>query len=313
MYDTTNTLDRDNHLNQTVSHYELLWEASLDTTKVEEYLNYHLSEGVDKNLVEIRQEFDKEKRLGAMIAKISILSEESNAPVNVLGMYATVLIGKDLINALDSFWMVKPTLEKIFELNNNKISNAKEIIDEYYRSDEYYAVNQKSDGLLSDIGDNWDKNSTEAENVRFGLNKYLDCSQILERTFPTLLAVKRVIDDKSPSLSNLHKLKSYKVRTELTNRDKNANSVYFDCIVKEYDSQLRNGLAHGDILVNPSNSVVEIPNANKEYEFSEINKILKKNFASMVFLTGMYRASIELQFIFRDAELEPRELVIAHS
>lgn len=310
MTKTKDTVGRGDTLAQTVAHYELSWGVSLDVEKVRKNLINYLQQGVNKNFVEIRNDLDKEKRLGAMLATMLAFSEKEDIPVSTFTAYKTVLYGKDVIDTLDSFWMVKPTLEKVFELRDGKLDQAKEFIQTYNKSGEYYTVNQMSDGLLPEIVDDWNKDSTKPRNIRYGVDNYMKCAQILERTFPLLLGMRKILDGESPDLNDLHDLKSYQVRNKLTDRDSSPNIVYFDCIVNQYDSQLRNGIAHGDILINPTESVIEIPNASKEYKFSEINDILKKNFASMAFLTGMYTASIDLQYIFNGSSLEARELIL---
>jgi len=308
MHDTINVQKEGEPFEDIVRHCELLQGVSLDSKEVRKSSVRYLEQGLDKSIVEITQELDKEERLGAMLAKLVSVSEEIGMHVDILTIYGTVLFGKHLIAALGSPWMVKPTLEKVFELTGDKLEKAKNIKDSYHASHEYYMVNQKTNSLISDIGHKWEQESTNPENIRYGLEKYMQCASILERMFPFLLAIKRIIDNKSPSLANLRNLKSYKVRNELTNRTDSPNSVYFDCIVKQYDRRLRNGIAHGDTLINPTESVVELPNENKEYDFSEINNILKKNFTSMVFLSGVCIACIDLRYIYNDTNLEAREL-----
>jgi len=65
--------------------------------------------------------------------------------------------------------------------------------------------------------------------------------------------MKRILDGETPNMDSLQNLRASKVRRELLDTEANENSAYFDLIVDAYNNDIRNALAHGDLVHDPPN------------------------------------------------------------
>lgn len=210
--------------------------------------------------------------------------------------------GLQTIKDLDEFWRFKPTVETIFDLDSQQLERA-DIYMKSFQGSEQEDIRRRNQEDLIDKYQRWDRADLSTENINLGREIYEDCAKILERGFPNLLALKRILDGEDPDLEELHQIRASQVRRELTNKEEEENCVYFDLIVNSFESDIRNGIAHNDIITDPSESVMRVPLTNSEYDYEEFNKIVKKNIANAMFLTGAFQSLIEWHAATAGSEL----------
>lgn len=223
----------------------------------------------------------------------------TNMYVTAAGSEAS--FGLQLIKDLNEFWRFEPTVEAIFDFDSQQLEEANRYMRSFQGTDHEYALRQNKEQLLQKYKQ-WEKTDLSTENINFGRDIYEDCLKICERGFPNLLAIKRILDGESPDVEELQRLRASKVRRELTNEEDERNSVFFDLIVGKFDSTIRNGIAHNDIISDPSDSVVRIPSKNSEYDYEAFNNIVKENLANAIFLTGAFRSLVEWHAATVDSE-----------
>lgn len=287
------------------------WGISLEHDQVAEHL-YRFRQGKeDFNILKATANFPPNKRVAAQIAWIlengDVSTEHLEIKIALLSL-SQIKYGIDLINWLGTYWIYEPTIEKIFELDKKEAAKAYQLIDEFSGSDYENALRQHTQPLINHLGD-WTPTDTSPENINLGIEMYREAIGIFERGFPLLLGLKRILDGENPSLGTLQELRASTVRRELSNIDEYPNSVYFDLIIDQYDRTLRNSIAHGDIVHDPPNSQLTIPNRNSSYKYEEFNEAAQRNFSNAVFVTGLFQALIEWRYyMFIDDHLS-RELL----
>lgn len=204
--------------------------------------------------------------------------------------------GLQLIKDVNEFWRFKPTIEAIFELDNSELEKADAYAKAYSRTAHKNAIQSHNKSLILAYQE-WDHADLSTENINRGQRMYESCFKIFERGFPNLLALKRILDGETPELELLQEKSAAAVRRELTKDDPESNSVYFDLIVNSFDSNIRNAVAHNDIVTNPPESSVHIPTKGENYSYERFNEIVKANFANGVFLTGTFLSLLEWHVI----------------
>lgn len=205
---------------------------------------------------------------------------------------AEAAAGLQIIKDLGEFWRFKPTIEAIFDLESQQLEAADSYMKSFQGSDHENVLNRNKENLV-DKYKRWDEEDLSTESINLGRSIYEECAKIFERGFPNLLALKRVLDGGEPDLEELQRIRASKVRRELTNVEGEEYSVYFDLIVDRYESDIRNGIAHNDIITDPGESVVRIPLTNSEYGYEEFNRIVRENIANAMFLTGAFQSLVE--------------------
>lgn len=155
----------------------------------------------------------------------------------------------------------------------------------------------------------WDTEAETAESISKGLDIYRKGLGVFERGFPLLLGLKRILDGENPEVDELQKMRASSVRAELTDTDNHPNSAYFDLVVNQYNRMLRNALAHGDIIHDPSGSQVRIPNEDTAYTYTEFNDIAKRNFSNGVFLTGLCSSLVEWRVYMYENDPVTRDMI----
>ena len=222
------------------------------------------------------------------------------AMMEMAGYGMQACIGLQLIKDVNEFVRFQPTIESIFELDDSQLKKARTYLEKFRESPYKYAIEAEKEPLINGF-QQWDETDLSTENINHGREIYESCMKIFERGFPNLLALKRVMDGETPEVEVLQKKSASSVRRELTednlmsNSEDNpmSNSVYFDLIVERFDTELRNGIAHNDLVRDPIESKVHIPSRNISYGYEEFNDIVRENFAAGVFLTGTFRSLVK--------------------
>lgn len=131
--------------------------------------------------------------------------------------------------------------------------------------------------------------------ILLGREMYRDGADLLERGFPNLLAMKRILDGEAPSNSVLQGKRAAAVRRELTDSD-DLNSAYFDLIVGEFDRSIRNAIAHGDLLTDTAREEVRIPTSGRTYSYRSFADAVTAHLVNVVFLTGAFSSLVEWNY-----------------
>lgn len=207
----------------------------------------------------------------------------------------TIKTGAESIREHDDYFRFEPCVELIFELDREEVKKMYEYIIEFEKSD-YSTTSEQYRHEIKRHNKNTFSIEDDGELIAELLKFYKNICGLFEITFPNLLALKRIVDGETPSNNVLQKKSFSSVRRELIDTDNEPNSVYFDLIVNQYDSNLRNGLSHGDVINDTVNSEVRIPSNEICYTYTEIDRLMTHNFSSALFLSGFYRALIEWRF-----------------
>jgi len=214
------------------------------------------------------------------------------AMMEMAGYGMQACIGLQLIKDVNEFVRFQPTIESIFELDDSQLKKARTYLEKFRESPYDNAIEAEKETLVSEF-QQWDETDLSTENINHGREIYESCIKIFERGFPNLLALKRVMDGETPEVEVLQKKSASSVRRELTKDSPMSNSVYFDLIVERFDTELRNGIVHNDLVGDPIKSEVHIPSKNVSYGYEEFNDIVRENFAAGVFLTGTFRSLVK--------------------
>lgn len=280
--------------------------------------------GVDVDAVEDLLE-DRAKNLQILLnQKITNLSPEELMAVQLLGFreesydieYLTSLqyylteevinLGAESIQEYDDYFRFKPCIEKIFELKFEKLEKIAVYMREFEQSD-YETTSEQYRHKVQYHHNNTSSTNDNGELIAEVLEMYKDIAGLFETTFPNLLALKRILDDETPSNAVLQNKSFSSVCRELLSTEKEPNSVYFDLIVNKYDSNLRNGLSHGDIINDTVNEEVRMPSKSVCYSYAEIGEIGRNNLSNAFFLTGFYRELIKWRYRTYEIEDATRE------
>lgn len=272
------------------------WGATLDFEKVADYAEEFVT---TNESISPGQHLDSppNKRAAALLLfirdeKAAPSSEEEDfARQQIISHLGTIVFGKDMLDQNGTYWRFKPTIEKILELDMEQSKQAKQLLDEFQNSDYGLSLSQQSEEFLQSAR-YWYPEKETTKSIDIGIECYRNALGIFERGFPLLLGLKRILDGKQPSLRALQEMRASKVRRELTDTEAHENSAYFDLIVSTFKSSVRNGLAHGDLVHDPREEVIKIPNKRKEFGYNEFNEILSENISVGIFLTGMFQSLI---------------------
>lgn len=204
----------------------------------------------------------------------------------------SITVGKEMLDKNDQYWRFKPTVEKTLSLTTDQSTRAANLYGELKQSDRDTTLAQLSNKFLTHVSQR-DKTTTQTENISEGIEALKDIFGVYELGFPLLLGIKRILDGETPDMDTLQNLRASKVRRELLNKDANENSVYFDLIVDAYNNDIRNALAHGDLVHDPAKQEVRIPSRNTTYTYNKFENVIDEHIAVGVFFYPMYSSIIE--------------------
>lgn len=188
----------------------------------------------------------------------------------------------DFINSIDSFSEFDQSLEAI---DNADKETSYQAIRAYMvlNPDKFdLAVRQHANYLLDSM-----QNKPElliiqySEDIQTALDLYLRCCFVCDMSFPSILRVKRCLEGGNYVNKDLHSMPHKNVRDELK-RGKLGSR--FGKIVHKFDTRLRNGIAHGDVVINPYENKLTIPSENLDYNLSNIERSLRQGVALALFL-----------------------------
>ena len=200
--------------------------------------------------------------------------------------------GAKIFRGNDEYFRFEPCIELIFELDYKQLSKIAEYLHEFEQSD-YSTVSEQYRHELADHHRNTRSMDDSGEVTAELLEMYKSIAGLYETTFPNLLALKRILDDEEASNEVLQSKSLSSVCRELLNTKEELNSAYFDLIVNKYDTNLRNGLSHGDIINDTVNEEVRIASRDVSYDYTEIRAISEQNLTNAIFLTGFYQDLIK--------------------
>jgi hypothetical protein len=292
---------------------EVRWSTSLDFDRVEQYMKNAI-----RNNTQITPQYvsrgDKDKRAAAVIllqrqAQSNIDSESLSTQVDTVYIQRILeqtAIGKQILDSTGTYWRFEPTVEKTLSLSESQAEQAVNLYGELKTSDHGTILDQSADKFLKHVTER-DKAPDQTKRIAIGIQALQDAIGIYEIGFPLLLGIKRILDGDDPSMESLQQLRAAKVRRELRNTDSHENSVFFDLIVNAYSSNVRNALAHGDLVNDPSERTVRIPNRDNTYTYDEFDTITTEHIAVALFLTGMYQSTLEFSYLRRIHEEVTRD------
>lgn len=210
------------------------------------------------------------------------------------------------ISETNEFHLFEPCIIRMLEMNERETKECLKLHQEFYKSDYETIINQASDRAKFTTNISVEQN---ADHIKTGLKGYGHGMDVVERGFPLLLAVKRILEgEEKPDLEVLQNLKLSAVRRELTNKS-TQEYPYFDQIANAVNINLRNGIAHGDIVIQPTNSILSIKNGEKRYKFSEVAEDIEKLMSIVVFLTGTFQATIPLSAATLTSDLTQSDII----
>ena len=231
-----------------------------------------------------------------------ILKEEAEKnPTRTLARFLqttkqTISRGTTLLKSFDEYWRFEPCIKKILEMNTEEIDSADEYFKQFQASSYFHSMNQQTHSFSKDF-DDWYTEDELTATINKGIKVYRKASGISERTFPNLLALKRILDGENPDLDVLQEKRFSSVRHELADAQKEPNSAYFDLIVSEFDADLRNGVSHGDIVHDPTQNEIQIPTENTSYLYEEFSDVILKNGLNVSFLIAVPEALVSFKTI----------------
>jgi len=277
---------------------EARWSTSLDFDRVEKCMNNIIRGDVQLTPQNIFQG-DSDKRAAAVILqqrqsfnKIDADSLSAKANTTYFQQILNqVAVGKRFLDETGTYWRFEPTVEKTLNLTETQAEQAVNLYGEMKTSDHGTILDQSSDKFLKHVIGR-DKTSDQTEKIAISIEAVQDALGIYEIGFPLLLGVKRILDGGDPSMESLQQLRASKVRRELTDTDEHENSVFFDLVISAYKSNVRNALAHGDLVNDPSDQTVRIPNRDVSYTYDEFETITTEHIAVALFLAGMYQSTL---------------------
>lgn len=308
---------RDESLDKISEHHikrsQLVFQENVDHEEVKEILE-SMPENPNPFLYsELAESWSIEQRTAYAIATVQRFQGMAWSEIAVIQMLQdedVINQGISIIKQHGDYWLFEPCIEKIFELSQRELDDAYRYIQDFIESDFGLTLTQYTHPLHKNLRD-WDSDQMNSESFDTGLNIYQNCKNIFERGFPNFLALKRILDGKTPENETLQRKSASSVRRELTNSEDGSNSLYFDLIVNKFDIRLRNGISHGDVLYDPSNSEIRIPTENVSYSHDEFNGIIHTNISTAIFLTGAFDCLIRWQkFANMDEEITRTELNI---
>lgn len=231
----------------------------------------------------------------------------SGSPSIINMAFFTFCTGCQILDLMDKYHIFEPCIKRMLRMDGLEMEGRSEFHYDYMKSNYEKIISQSYNkiNITEEIG--LERN---ADSIKRGIEDYSYAMGIIERGFPLLLGVKRIIDDKvSPDLDTLQNLKLSSISRELTNRS-SKSYAYFDQIVNAVDIDLRNGIAHGDIMIDPSDSTVKIPNNSIEYSFSETVDSIEKTIAVSVFLSGVFQSTFEMNLIIEATESDISDFIL---
>ena len=284
-----------------------------DEIEVVEYISARYREGVDIELIgdlvergqlssndgKYEDTSSVEKRLAGQI----LTFRNTTLPVADLlrSQIEVITKGTQIIKSEGTYWRYEPCIERIFEMAFKQIRRANRYIEAFEESDYDVVaeqVRQQFRNQQSSLAE------TSGPDFISGLLDTIETAfPIIERGFPHLLALKRILDGDDPSVEVLQHKKLTSVIRELTDIEQHLNSVYFDLIVSAYPSKLRNATAHGDLLHDAANKEIRIPSKNIVYSYDDLERWRREIFSSVVFLTGMLQSLITWRALTFDEDL----------
>lgn len=292
---------------------EVGWSTSLDFDRVEQYMKNIIGGDIQLTSQNLPQG-DMDKRAAAVILhqrqsfnKIDADSLSAKANTTYFQQILNqVAVGKQLLDNTGTYWRFEPTIEKTLNLNESQAEQAVNLYGDLKSSDHGTILEQSSDKFLKHATER-DKAPDQTEKIAISIEAVQDALGIYEIGFPLLLGIKRILDGDDPSMESLQQLRASKVRRELSNTDKHENSAFFDLIIKAYSSNVRNALAHGDLVNDPADQTVRIPNRNVTYTYDEFETITTEHIAVALFLTGMYQSTLEFSYLMHTHEEVTRD------
>jgi len=204
----------------------------------------------------------------------------------------SISVGKRHARQNNQYWRFEPTIEKTLSLNTDQSTRAANLYGELKQSDRYTTLAQLSNKFLQHVSRRG-KTTTQTENISEGIEALKDVFGIYELGFPLLLGMKRILDGETPNMDSLQNLRASKVRRELLDTEANENSAYFDLIVDAYNNDIRNALAHGDLVHDPTKQEVRISSRNTTYTYNTFETIIDEHIAVGAFFDPMYPSIIE--------------------
>jgi hypothetical protein len=212
----------------------------------------------------------------------------------------------------DRYYRFEPCIRRMFELNAEKTQKLVNLYDAYMQSKHRIALDQSFHKLKHSCdGIPPASVSENADEINSGLESYNHAMDVVERGLPLLTGFKRILDANDElDLDKLQKLRLRSMIKELTNSE---NYCYFDQVVDIIDLDIRNAIAHGDTFVNPSESIVEFPNAGTNHHFSTMSNKLEDIYAISIFLSGTYQHNMLLSAILEGSELDQWDILPTHS
>lgn len=263
----------------------LVLQESIDQNEVAKYLDEHLG---SYELFGFSDNWSPEKKTAYAIAEKRHFQElewGQIAATELIKYEEIVRSGAKILKDNNCYWLFEPCIEKIFEMNQEQLNTLHSYLVDFMESEYGIALHQHSYPLRRNTKA-WYSECENHESFNHGIALYQDCASIFERSFPNLLAMKRVLDGETPENRVLQRKSASSVRRELTDTTDVSNSIYFDLVVKRFDGKLRNGISHGDVVYDPSNEEIRIPTEDTVYTHGEFNRIICTNEAIAHFLWG---------------------------
>lgn len=204
----------------------------------------------------------------------------------------SITVGKEMLDKNNQYWRFKSTIEKTLSLNTDQSTRAANLYGDLKESDRDITLAQLSNKFLRHVSQR-DKTTTQPENIDKGIEALQDVFGVYEIGFPLLLGIKRILDGETPSMDSLQNLRASKVRRELLDIDTHENSVYFDQLIGTYNNNIRNAIAHGDLVHDPTKQEVRIPSRTTTYTYNKFETIIDEHIAAGAFIDPMYTSLIE--------------------
>jgi hypothetical protein len=212
--------------------------------------------------------------------------------------------GVGIIRDLGDLWRIEPYFQAISGFSGEKATAGFEHFVNFEKTDYCPAAQQHRHRFTQYHRQLGQKNRHGLTDIP-DLVRMIELSlPIFETQFPNLLAMKLILDGKSPDIDTIYRKSLVSIYRELTNTSDNPNSAYFNLIADVYGESLRNELAHGDLLYDASKECVRVPTTGREYTFDKLKSKWDRVYAIVVFLAGVMRSAVEIQYYIHRYRLD---------
>lgn len=256
------------HMMPHVRRWGIISQQVVDEDRVSEILD---DPDIEKKFIEwVENEDDKatdEERISYLTYAMMQLFSHSNkeSVLSVLSWFLQTLLQREFEDiSNEELEPYTPLIKSIATLSEAELDLAEQAIYKHHDSDESISLLQNATYLSTgDLAYDSDFKVNDVDSAREGIEVYRKCMEVCDSASPQVLMIKRISEGGNPLNKDLESMPFGDILNELKKSP-------FEAITDGIDSDLRNGLAHGDVMVDPYTETIEIPGEKLSYSYSEL-------------------------------------------